>query len=117
MRKLLALGVGVWLALGFGSEARADFVLTEALDVGIAGLYYASGSFLDEPGEESGIPYPGFAGFNPSGAGFALEARYLGIVGLEIDLFFTEDKGNGEKPFDFKRFTCKNSWIFARVCF
>jgi len=83
------------LCFGGAGQASAQFVLSEALDVGISGLFYASGSFLDEP-PESGIPYPGFGGFNPSGGGLALDVRYLGIVGVEIDLLFTEDIGGGE---------------------
>lgn len=80
----------MWIALALAAHAEVpakepprDF------EVG-AGLFFnAGGVFMTQPDDnidgDPGLPYNGFAGFSPGG-GLQVEARYKGIVGLEVDL-------------------------------
>ncbi len=91
----------MWIALALA--AHAEIPAREPpreIEVG-AGLFFnAGGVFMTQPTDnkdgEPGLPYNGFAGFSP-GAGLQLEARYKGIIGLEID--FTRWSQNAESEF------------------
>ncbi len=59
----------------------------------------AGGNFLDKPGDrqygaETDTLYPGFAGTSAAFGIFA-EARLLGVVGLELELLTSSDRGKG----------------------
>lgn len=70
--------------------------------VGLLGVM--SGNFLDKPSDThltlpngakaSTETYPGFGGVG-GGAGLMLDVRYRDIVGLEIDVLRTKDRGHG----------------------
>ncbi len=95
----LVLGLVLACGLAVVQAGAAQAQLAETLDVGVSGLLLAGGSFLDEPDDKGvggfEVAYPGFGGFG-TGGGLALDVRWLGIVGLEIDVLFSEDRGSGE---------------------
>jgi hypothetical protein len=91
----------VWASAAWCASAGAE---VPGLDVGVGPLGASTGNFLDEPSEKAVMSsdgrtyravYPGFGGLGVGG-GLALDVRYLGIVGLELDLLFTNDEGTGE---------------------
>jgi hypothetical protein len=97
----LAMVLTVW------TPAQADW--RDDIDLGVHGLGYFGGNFLSEPSNKTvheetdsrgntllyqGI-YPGFGGTG-TGGGFALDFRYVGIIGLEIGCFFTNESAKGE---------------------
>ncbi len=67
--------------------------------VGLIGL--AGGNFIDKPSDTAigGAPsstfYPGFGGFT-GGGGLMFDLRFLKLLGLEVDLMRTSDKGTGK---------------------
>jgi len=86
-------------------EAGEDFQW-HALDFmtfGIGGLGIAGANFLTKPGDQTvggqdfpeDSQYPGFAG--PAlGGGLMFEVRFLGYVGLELDVLFQSDHGTAD---------------------
>lgn len=79
-------------------NAHADI---PAIDVGVGALGFFGGNFLTEPDDKSPedsnfeVPYPGFGGTG-AGGGLILEARALGIVGLETGLYFGTQEATGD---------------------
>lgn len=79
------------------------WALDPTLSLGAGALIGGNGSFLDEPddkivnvnGQNYDAIYPGFGGLG-FGGGLALEARFADLVGLELDLLFTQDEGRGD---------------------
>ena len=86
-------------------EAGDDFQW-HALDFmtfGIGAMGVAGANFLDKPGDQTvggrdfpeDSQYPGFAGV-ALGGGLMFEVRFLGYVGLELDVLFQSDRGTAD---------------------
>ncbi|MEQ9320936.1 MAG: hypothetical protein RIF41_17370 [Polyangiaceae bacterium] len=86
-------------------EAGEDFQW-HALDFmtfGIGAMGVAGANFLDKPGDQTvggrdfpeDSQYPGFAGV-ALGGGLMFEVRFLGYVGLELDVLFQSDRGTAD---------------------
>ncbi|MCU0682397.1 MAG: hypothetical protein MUF34_09105 [Polyangiaceae bacterium] len=88
-------------ALGAAALASAPRpAAADPLSFGGGLLAGVGGNFLDKPGNrqygaELDTLYPGFAGTSAAFGGF-VEARLLGLVGLEIDLLSSSDYGKGD---------------------
>jgi hypothetical protein len=90
-------------ALAVLALSSPAWALVPTLDVGAGALVAGNGSFLDEPndkvvsvnGNNYEAIYPGFGGLG-LGGGLALEARFADLIGLEMNLLFTEDVGRGD---------------------
>lgn len=84
------------------AEYRWDVHVLDFMTFGIGFLGGAGGNFLDKPGDQSvqGIEgvdpeYPGFAGLMTS-VGPTFEFRFLGYVGVELDVLVQEDSGTAD---------------------
>lgn len=73
---------------------------TVKFGAGLGGVI--GGNFLDKPSDKSlgngltaGDVYPGFAGMT-AGGGLMLDARFINLLGIELDVFRTSDKGSGD---------------------
>ena len=94
---LLAALVGLCLTPGL-AHAQA----TGGLEFGVGGAGVFGGNFLDQPddlravagSDETVLVYPGFAG-GSLGGGVTAELRYAQVVGVEIDLLYSSDRGSG----------------------
>ena len=96
-----AIAVGTFASLGFAETARAGDVVS----FGVGALGAVDANFLGKPGDRTVIlpngktaldeSYPGFGGVN-GGGGFMAEVRFLKVVGLEIDVLRTGDRGHGD---------------------
>jgi len=89
-------------ASAWADEPRADdHFLPEWVSVGVGVNGQVGANFIDEPGNQNvgnGEPtpdYPGFAGLQ-WGVGPALDVRFLGYVGFEMDVHFTQDRGSAD---------------------
>ena len=79
------------------------------MQYGVGFFGYMGASFLDKTSDKMvTVPdgrqlqwdsYPGFGGF-AAGGGLMAEARFLGIVGLEIDFYRSSDKGKGDVTYN-----------------
>jgi hypothetical protein len=79
--------------LGSVLPGRAHAIEPQLVSFGVGALGVVGGQFLDEP-PDSDVFYPGFAGLG-AGGGLMLEARFVGFVGVEIDVLRTGDHGSG----------------------
>ncbi len=96
-----------WIAAGVATlavAARAGAAEPRELELGAGAFFHAGGSFLKEPGDRSGgpegthLPYHGFAGFGP-GVGLGLDLRWRGVVGLELDVIESVDRGTSRTDY------------------
>ncbi len=102
---LAAVAAGaMWMvpAVARAEEPKAqDHFLPEWVSVGVGFNAQVGANFLDEPGNQvvgSDVPtpdYPGFAGLQ-WGVGAALDVRFLGYVGFEMDVHATQDRGSAD---------------------
>ena len=83
-------------ALAFSSTAWA----LPGVDIGLGVFGLAGASIIDQVsgGSEADKAYPGFAGTR-TGIGFTLEARVLGMLGIEAGYIKSSDKGSGDIKF------------------
>ena len=74
------------------------------LSFGVGMVAFLGAGFIDKPSDRNATKgfgparddiYPGFGG-GSYGGGLMLEGRFLGVVGLEIDLFRSSDRGRGD---------------------
>lgn len=80
------------------------------VEIGIGAAGFMNGTFMSEPAEDkklvtveglappnnqAKVPYPGFWGL-AGGGGVQLNAMYKGMIGMELDLLFSQDTGKGE---------------------
>jgi hypothetical protein len=81
------------------------WILLAALDVGAGAALTGGVNWLDKPSDQFFVAddgtrvmdpsYPGFLGFT-GGGGLTFEARFLRVLGAEIDLLVKHDQGRGE---------------------
>ena len=82
-------------------EHRWDVHLLEFMTFSVGFLGQAGAVFLDKPNDQTingGQPepeYPGYAGLS-TGIGPTFEVRFLGYVGIELDLMFQSDEGSAD---------------------
>ncbi|MCA9620062.1 MAG: hypothetical protein KC731_13645 [Myxococcales bacterium] len=77
--------------------------LLDFMTFGIGIVGQAGANFLDKPGDQTvqgrnfpeNADYPGFAGVT-TGVGPMIEFRFLGYVGLELDILFQSDHGSAD---------------------
>jgi hypothetical protein len=96
-------------ALVASLAAERPAAAVDPLTFGVGVLGGVGGNFLDKPGSrrygaELDTLYPGFAGFSAA-FGVSAEARFLGIVGLEIDLLTSSDRGKGDVTLNNSEYT------------
>jgi hypothetical protein len=80
-------------------------VLLAAIEIGAGGAVTGGMNWLDQPSDRTftafdgtrliDTSYPGFLGFT-GGGGLTLEARFLSLFGVEVDLLYKYDQGRGE---------------------
>jgi hypothetical protein len=107
-RSALVCGIAVLLSNGSAAakETKADdHFLPEWISVGVGFVGQVGGNFFDKPDDQTvlqGVPvesdYPGFAGLT-RGFGPTLDIRFLGFVGIEMDILFTRDVGEADMEF------------------
>ncbi len=87
------------LALGLATLSSNAFALP-GVDVGVGLVGLVGGSIIDKASGDSPAAslYPGFAGTR-TGIGLAVEARFLGFLGVEADYIVSNDKGSGDVTF------------------
>lgn len=89
------------------SVISSEALAFEKFTVGAGLMGAIGGSFQNKPGNRVEPPppngrgiedttYPGFGGFNGPMPGIFIEGRALGIVGLEIDFLFQNDRAHGD---------------------
>ncbi len=90
-----------------------DSESSEAVMFGVGTLGALGGNFLDKPddthpkyqGVSVGIEtYPGFGGVS-GGGGLMLEGRFIGLLGLEIDVLRSSDHGHGDLTINGTKFS------------
>jgi hypothetical protein len=84
------------LALGLATLSSSALAFP-GLDIGVGVVGLAGGSIIDQPdgSDNASKAYPGFAG-SRVGVGGVVEARFLGIVGVEAGYIVSTDKGEGD---------------------
>jgi hypothetical protein len=84
------------LALGLATLSSSALAFP-GLDIGVGVVGLAGGSIIDKASESdpASQAYPGFAGTRV-GVGGVVEARFLGIVGIEAGYVVSTDKGEGD---------------------
>lgn len=98
-RLLLSSLIALGALLATERHAHADIFKG---GVGVIGAF--GGNFLDKPGEKrlpdgnggrtaGEVSYPGFGGVT-GGFGLAFDARFLGLVGVEVDVIRMTNKGH-----------------------
>lgn len=123
MRKILASGICGALVLASGAvaaeEEKADsHFLPEWMSVGVGFVGQVGGNFFDKPddqtvdGADIEANYPGFAGLT-TGFGPMLDVRFLGYVGLEMDILFTKDRGEADLEFSVTNGTATQSFDYT----
>ncbi len=96
--------VAFFAALATSFIAIPAFAGPFKLGVGLGGVI--GGNFLDKPSDKTLVLptgqkvqgadfYPGFAGMT-AGGGLMLDARFINLLGVELDVFRTSDKGSGD---------------------
>lgn len=92
--RLLGLGLGLCV-LGAPGVARAA-------DLGLGLMGAVGGNFQDKPNRTATDPdvNPGFGGLT-AGGGLMIDGRVLDLLGLEVDVLRTSDKGTGTINFPF----------------
>ncbi|MEM1033813.1 MAG: hypothetical protein AAGN82_25995 [Myxococcota bacterium] len=98
---VVAFGAGTPATARADEPRAADHFLPEWISVGVGGVGQVGINVLDEPGDQSvdgGVPTPGYPGFFGvhAGGGFALDVRFLGYVGFEMDVLYTRDRGRAD---------------------
>lgn len=96
------------------SAISGEALAFEKFTVGGGLMGAIGGSFQNKPGNRA-IPgsnpsvedttYPGFGGFNGPMPGLFIEGRALGIVGLEVDFLFQNDRAHGDITINGNTFT------------
>jgi hypothetical protein len=124
-------GRGVWLrivGLAFGIAALSTSGTARATEVGVGLMGAVGGNFQDKPDRTAVQPdvNPGFGGLT-AGGGLMADLRFLdkGLLGLEVDVLRTTDKGTGTITFsalgasaDYKLTIGQSAWhlpILAKV--
>lgn len=106
MRRIVAPVLTLTLATLASATASAR---PHKVEIGIGAAGFMNGSFMSEPAEDkklvtvegtdpqvqAKVPYPGFWGL-AGGGGVQLNAMYRGMIGMELDLLFSVDKGAGQ---------------------
>jgi hypothetical protein len=98
--------VALLAALAASSIALPAFAKGGAFKLGVGLGGVIGGNFLDKPSEKTltnaggqTLPapdiYPGFAGMT-AGGGLMIDARFIKLLGVELDVFRTSDKGSGD---------------------
>ncbi|MBI5532732.1 MAG: hypothetical protein HY898_08465 [Deltaproteobacteria bacterium] len=91
-------------SLALAAEPEEEGPKDKKLSFGVGLLAFVGAGFIDKPSNrdatKGGGPahddfYPGFGG-GTYGGGLMLEGRFLGIVGLEMDIFRSSDRGRGD---------------------
>jgi hypothetical protein len=89
--------------------AKDGAVVAREWELGFSFYGLANGSFMTEPSDQDKVNpdnnqallYPGFGGAS-GGAGFNLVGSWRGIIGLELGMYFSADRGTGSiQDFDF----------------
>jgi len=93
---------------------------------GVGLLGFLGADFIDKPSDRSVTSpsgasgeldvYPGFGGVT-AGGGLMLEGRLLGIFGLELDLFYSSDRGHGEQTVTYNRASTKYTIDVGQTAF
>lgn len=96
-----------WPALGRAEEAPKEPKKPVSFGAGL--LAIGGGNFISKPGDKKlEVPgfgtaepefYPGFGG-TTLGGGLMLDARFIDLLGLEVDVLRTTDKGSGDITFN-----------------
>jgi hypothetical protein len=93
--------VGVLIGLTTIAATLAFTTTAAAANVGVGLMGQIGGNFQDKPGDRPlGYPdiNPGFGGMT-AGGGLMLDGRILEMLGLEVDVLRTSDKGSGNVTF------------------
>jgi hypothetical protein len=113
---LSATALGMVLVLGSGAAwagGDGDSESSGAVMFGVGALGALGGNFLDKPddthpkyqGVSIGLEtYPGFGGMS-GGGGLMLEGRFIGLLGLEVDVLRSSDHGHGDLTINGTKFT------------
>lgn len=104
---LFALTVIGWSSRAHAEEAPAEKPKPFSVGAGLLGV--AGGNFIAKPGDKTlTVPgvgtgqaefYPGFGG-TTLGGGLMLDLRFIDLLGLEVDVLRTSDKGSGDITFN-----------------
>lgn len=114
---VIAASLGAVASIFIASSAHAEAHVGAGL-IGIVG-----GNFLDKPDRTAGEPdiYPGYGGLTVGG-GLMLDGRILKeLLGLEVDIIRSSDKGKGTVTFngvDFKQTVGQGAWhvpVLAKI--
>jgi hypothetical protein len=75
------------------------------IEIGVGAAGFMNGTFMSDlpdnkkivqvNGQDVLVPYPGFWGLG-GGGGVQLNAMYRGFIGMQLDLLFSQDNGQGE---------------------
>jgi len=98
--------VALLVALAASSVALPAFAKSDAFKLGVGLGGVIGGNFLDKPSDKTLVMpngqsvqgsdfYPGFAGMT-AGGGLMIDARFISLLGVELDVFRTSDKGSGD---------------------
>lgn len=93
-RALWSLGLGAASAVFAFFVAPAAAHAADVFKLGAGVMGAAGANWISKPSNAS-VSYPGFAGFT-AGGGLMLEARALGLVGVEVDLYRADNHGEGD---------------------
>ncbi len=98
---LLALALALLALTASPAAARKP----RKIEIGVGAAGFMNGTFMSDlpddkkivqvNGQDAIVPYPGFWGLG-GGGGVQLNAMYRGFIGMQLDLLFSQDNGQGE---------------------